>query len=54
MTSIVHYTLTGLIFTFITLGIGYTQPNLAMNQLAERYVKLVMAIVQHDHDYVDA
>jgi len=54
MTSIVHYTLTGLIFTFITLGIGYTQPNLAMNQLAERYVKLVLAIGQHDPDYVDA
>jgi hypothetical protein len=26
----------------------------AMNQLAERYVKLVLALGQHDTDYVDA
>jgi len=26
----------------------------AMNQLAERYVKLVLALGQHDADYVDA
>ena len=33
---------------------GHTQPNPVMNELAERYVKLVLALGQHDADYVDA
>ena len=30
------------------------QPSAAMNDIAERYVKLVLALGQHDRDYVDA
>jgi hypothetical protein len=30
------------------------QPTTAMNTIAERYVKLVLAVGQHDRDYVDA
>ncbi|MEE2635997.1 MAG: hypothetical protein VYE68_02035, partial [Acidobacteriota bacterium] len=30
------------------------QSNPSMNELAERYVKLVLAVGQHDTDYVDA
>ena len=33
---------------------GQTRPDTAMNDLAERYVKLVLAMGQHDADYVDA
>jgi hypothetical protein len=29
-------------------------PTLPMNTIAERYVKLVLAVGQHDADYVDA
>jgi hypothetical protein len=31
-----------------------TRPTDSMNTLAERYVRLVLALGQHDHDYVDA
>jgi hypothetical protein len=33
---------------------GQTQSDTAMNDLAKRYVKLVLAMGQHDSDYVDA
>lgn len=33
---------------------GQTRPDTAMNDLAERYVKLVLAMGRHDADYVDA
>jgi hypothetical protein len=36
-----------------TRGRG-AQPSAAMNDIAERYVKLVLALGQHDRDYVDA
>ena len=35
-------------------AVGRTQSDTAMNDLAERYVKLVLAMGQHDGDYVDA
>ena len=35
-------------------SLGQTQPDTAMNDLAGRYVKLVLAMGQHDPDYVDA
>ena len=34
--------------------VGQAQSDTAMNDLAERYVKLVLAMEQHDSDYVDA
>ncbi len=34
--------------------LGQTPSDTAMNELAERYVKLVLAMGQHDPDYVDA
>jgi len=38
----------------MTASSGRTQPDITMNDLAERYVKLVLAMGQHDGDYVDA
>jgi hypothetical protein len=37
-----------------TLMSAQTKPNTMMNALAERYVKVVLAMGQHDKDYVDA
>ena len=33
---------------------GQSRPASPMNDIAERYVKLVLALGQHDADYVDA
>ncbi|MEE2792126.1 MAG: hypothetical protein VX453_10880 [Acidobacteriota bacterium] len=51
-----HYGLAGLIGMLLVLAAstGHAQLNTAMNELAERYVKLVLAMGQHDPDYVDA
>ena len=38
----------------VTAATSHTQSNTDMNDLAERYVKLVLAMGQHDSDYVDA
>ena len=38
----------------LTTATPHTQSNTDMNDLAERYVKLVLAMGQHDGDYVDA
>src|SRR6185436_1554235 len=37
-----------------TLSTAQTRPSSPMNTIAERYVKLVLALGQHDPDYVDA
>ena len=49
--SIAAWTLTGLVATSTTCGGKGPDP---MNALAERYVRLVLAVGQHDRDYVDA
>ena len=51
-----HFGLGGLMVALLALAAstGHTQPNPVMNELAERYVKLVLAMGQHDDDYVDA
>ena len=51
-----HFGLGGLMVVLLALAAstGHTQPNPVMNELAERYVKLVLAMGQHDADYVDA
>ena len=56
MIRIAHCTLGGLLVALLALGTsaGHTQSNTPMNELAERYVKLVLAMGQHDADYVDA
>ena len=36
------------------LAVVHAAENETMNALAERYVKLVLALGQHDADYVDA
>ncbi len=47
--------LAGMMATLVTLtGQGRPQPTTDMNDLAERYVRLVLALGQHDADYVDA
>ena len=38
----------------LTPATARTQPDTDMNDLAERYVKLVLAMGRHDGDYVDA
>lgn len=43
-----------LIFSGFTNHNQKTNPDQAMNQLVESYVKLVLALGQHDGDYVDA
>src|SRR5947199_10505851 len=46
------------VFLFVLCGflmsIGRARAAGAMNTVAERYVRLVMALAQHDPDYVDA
>ena len=37
-----------------TAATSHTQSHTDMNDIAERYVKLVLAVGQHDSDYVDA
>ena len=37
-----------------TRSAGQSRPASPMNDVAERYVKLVLALGQHDADYVDA
>ena len=43
-----------LVVAATTLSIAQTRPSSPMNTIAERYVKLVLALGQHDPDYVDA
>ena len=52
MTHPRHFVLAGVIVTGVAAG--QAQSNSDMNDLAERYVKLVLAMGQHDSDYVDA
>ena len=43
-----------LVLAATTLSTAQTRPSSPMNTIAERYVKLVLALGQHDADYVDA
>jgi hypothetical protein len=43
-----------LVVAATTLSAAQTRPSSPMNTIAERYVKLVLALGQHDPDYVDA
>jgi len=43
-----------LVVAATTLSLAQTRPSSPMNTIAERYVKLVLALGQHDADYVDA
>ena len=52
MTHPRHLVLAVMIVTGVAAG--QAQSNSDMNDLAERYVKLVLAMGQHDGDYVDA
>lgn len=56
MTRISGLALAVALVTMVALaaGTGQAQPGSQMNALAERYVKLVLAMGQHDGDYVDA
>jgi len=42
------------ILTSLVSSVSVAQSNPSMNKLAEQYVKLVLAVGQHDTDYVDA
>ncbi len=50
--------LTGIALLAVLGGVAWSQqkpaPSITMNALAERYVKIVLALGQHDPDYVDA
>jgi hypothetical protein len=50
----VRRVLTVLIVALSVMSCGLFRPRLSMNQIAERYVKLVLQVGQHDENFVDA
>ena len=47
-------TAVAIVLTGVSVSLGQAQTGAQMDELAERYVQLVLAIGQHDADYVDA
>ena len=54
MLMVPGYRPVGVVYEDLNLAIALSAENDAMNAVAERYVKLVLAVGQHDADYVDA
>src|SRR6266446_10631182 len=56
MTVVVTFARTAALVLCVAIAAPSAQPApaTAMNTIAERYVKLVLAVGQHDADYVDA
>ncbi len=50
----VRRVLTVLTVALSVMSCGLVRPRLSMNQIAERYVKLVLLVGQHDDNFVDA